>query len=174
MENWRKLSFNYHKIPSLSVPLGKPRGQHLPYRWSPGYLKQNKRKSKTSRKRTTWTVKLEQTTTVTETLSFTKSCILHFLHQVASGRFGVTSSYLTHADEIQIKMAQGAKPGEGGELPGHKVGYIWAGAWQNQQNYLILSKDSDQSWHLPSLISHHCGFAFTLLVSRCSVYFSKR
>jgi len=40
---------------------------------------------------------------------------------VASGRFGVTSSYLSHSDEIQIKMAQGAKPGEGGELPGYKV-----------------------------------------------------
>lgn len=40
---------------------------------------------------------------------------------MASGRFGVTSSYLTNADELQIKMAQGAKPGEGGELPGHKV-----------------------------------------------------
>ncbi len=44
--------------------------------------------------------------------------------QVASGRFGVTSLYLTHADDIQIKMAQGAKPGEGGQLPGHKV-YPW-------------------------------------------------
>lgn len=43
------------------------------------------------------------------------------IKQVASGRFGVTSVYLTNADEIQIKMAQGAKPGEGGELPGHKV-----------------------------------------------------
>jgi glutamate synthase (NADPH/NADH) len=43
------------------------------------------------------------------------------IKQVASGRFGVTSSYLTHSDEIQIKMAQGAKPGEGGELPGYKV-----------------------------------------------------
>src|SRR5206468_1126274 len=41
--------------------------------------------------------------------------------QVASGRFGVTSWYLTNADELQIKMAQGAKPGEGGQLPGHKV-----------------------------------------------------
>jgi glutamate synthase (NADPH/NADH) large chain len=41
--------------------------------------------------------------------------------QVASGRFGVTSDYLTHADEIQIKMAQGSKPGEGGHLPGKKV-----------------------------------------------------
>ena len=43
------------------------------------------------------------------------------IKQVASGRFGVTISYLTNADEIQIKMAQGAKPGEGGELPGRKV-----------------------------------------------------
>ncbi|XP_013383642.1 putative glutamate synthase [NADPH] isoform X1 [Lingula anatina] len=43
------------------------------------------------------------------------------IKQVASGRFGVTSSYLAHADELQIKMAQGAKPGEGGELPGYKV-----------------------------------------------------
>lgn len=41
--------------------------------------------------------------------------------QVASGRFGVTTEYLVNADEIQIKMAQGAKPGEGGQLPGHKV-----------------------------------------------------
>ena len=44
--------------------------------------------------------------------------------QVASGRFGVTSEYLTNADDLQIKMAQGAKPGEGGQLPGHKV-YPW-------------------------------------------------
>ncbi|MGL1958205.1 MAG: glutamate synthase large subunit [Colwellia sp.] len=43
------------------------------------------------------------------------------IKQVASGRFGVTSHYLTNCDEIQIKMAQGAKPGEGGQLPGHKV-----------------------------------------------------
>jgi glutamate synthase (ferredoxin) len=46
------------------------------------------------------------------------------IKQVASGRFGVTSNYLTNAAELQIKMAQGAKPGEGGELPGHKV-YPW-------------------------------------------------
>jgi glutamate synthase (NADPH) large chain len=46
------------------------------------------------------------------------------IKQVASGRFGVTSEYLTHADDIQIKMAQGAKPGEGGQLPGNKV-YPW-------------------------------------------------
>ncbi|MFW6213973.1 MAG: glutamate synthase-related protein, partial [Spirochaetota bacterium] len=43
------------------------------------------------------------------------------IKQVASGRFGVTIEYLANADELQIKMAQGAKPGEGGELPGHKV-----------------------------------------------------
>lgn len=43
------------------------------------------------------------------------------IKQVASGRFGVTTEYLANADQIQIKMAQGAKPGEGGQLPGHKV-----------------------------------------------------
>ncbi|MBS1158170.1 MAG: glutamate synthase subunit alpha [Proteobacteria bacterium] len=43
------------------------------------------------------------------------------IKQVASGRFGVTAEYLVNADQIQIKMAQGAKPGEGGQLPGHKV-----------------------------------------------------
>ncbi len=47
--------------------------------------------------------------------------------QVASGRFGVTSEYLVNADDIQIKMAQGAKPGEGGQLPGEKV-YPWIAA----------------------------------------------
>lgn len=46
------------------------------------------------------------------------------IKQVASGRFGVTSNYLVNADEIQIKIAQGAKPGEGGQLPGNKV-YPW-------------------------------------------------
>jgi glutamate synthase (NADPH/NADH) large chain len=49
------------------------------------------------------------------------------IKQVASGRFGVTSEYLVNADDLQIKMAQGAKPGEGGELPGHKV-YPWIAA----------------------------------------------
>ncbi len=43
------------------------------------------------------------------------------IKQVASGRFGVTAEYLVNADDLQIKMAQGAKPGEGGQLPGHKV-----------------------------------------------------
>lgn len=46
------------------------------------------------------------------------------IKQVASGRFGVTSAYLVNADDIQIKMAQGAKPGEGGQLPGNKI-YPW-------------------------------------------------
>jgi glutamate synthase (ferredoxin) len=46
------------------------------------------------------------------------------IKQVASGRFGVTSEYLVNCDDLQIKMAQGAKPGEGGQLPGHKV-YPW-------------------------------------------------
>jgi glutamate synthase domain-containing protein 2/glutamate synthase domain-containing protein 1/glutamate synthase domain-containing protein 3 len=46
--------------------------------------------------------------------------------QIASGRFGVTTNYLVNADELQIKMAQGAKPGEGGQLPGHKVDEVIA------------------------------------------------
>ncbi len=48
------------------------------------------------------------------------------IKQVASARFGVTASYLVNADELQIKMAQGAKPGEGGQLPGHKVDEVIA------------------------------------------------
>jgi glutamate synthase domain-containing protein 2/glutamate synthase domain-containing protein 1/glutamate synthase domain-containing protein 3 len=48
------------------------------------------------------------------------------IKQVASGRFGVTANYLVNADELQIKIAQGAKPGEGGQLPGHKVSEIIA------------------------------------------------
>ncbi len=48
------------------------------------------------------------------------------IKQVASGRFGVTAHYLVNADELQIKMAQGAKPGEGGQLPGHKVDEVIA------------------------------------------------
>ncbi|MGB4864099.1 MAG: glutamate synthase large subunit, partial [Tepidiformaceae bacterium] len=52
------------------------------------------------------------------------------IKQVASGRFGVTSEYLVNADEIQIKMAQGAKPGEGGQLPGAKV-YPWIAEVRN-------------------------------------------
>lgn len=48
------------------------------------------------------------------------------IKQIASGRFGVTASYLVNADELQIKVAQGAKPGEGGQLPGHKVDAVIA------------------------------------------------
>ena len=51
-------------------------------------------------------------------------CLLYTSKQVASARFGVTSKYLVSAEEIQIKLAQGAKPGEGGNLPGAKV-YPW-------------------------------------------------
>ncbi len=59
------------------------------------------------------------------------------IKQVASGRFGVTSNYLTNADEIQIKMAQGAKPGEGGQLPGHKV-KPWIAKTRNSTPYVML------------------------------------
>ena len=59
------------------------------------------------------------------------------IKQVASGRFGVTSHYLTNADEIQIKMAQGAKPGEGGQLPGEKV-YPWIAKCRNSTPYVGL------------------------------------
>lgn len=59
------------------------------------------------------------------------------IKQVASGRFGVTLSYLASADEIQIKMAQGAKPGEGGQLPGMKV-YPWIAAVRHSTPYVGL------------------------------------
>ncbi|RED45685.1 glutamate synthase large subunit [Seonamhaeicola aphaedonensis] len=59
------------------------------------------------------------------------------IKQVASGRFGVTSHYLTNAQEIQIKMAQGAKPGEGGQLPGEKV-LPWIAAARNSTPFVGL------------------------------------
>ncbi|MEJ2662972.1 MAG: glutamate synthase large subunit [Spirochaetia bacterium] len=59
--------------------------------------------------------------------------------QVASGRFGVTSNYLIHADELQIKMAQGAKPGEGGQLPGHKVNEIIAKVRHSTPGVMLIS-----------------------------------
>ncbi len=59
------------------------------------------------------------------------------IKQVASGRFGVSSHYLTNAKEIQIKMAQGAKPGEGGQLPGEKV-YPWIAEVRNSTPYVGL------------------------------------
>jgi glutamate synthase domain-containing protein 2/glutamate synthase domain-containing protein 1/glutamate synthase domain-containing protein 3 len=59
------------------------------------------------------------------------------IKQVASGRFGVTSNYLANADELQIKMAQGAKPGEGGQLPGFKV-YPWIARTRHSTPYVTL------------------------------------
>ncbi len=61
------------------------------------------------------------------------------IKQVASGRFGVTSNYLANADEIQIKMAQGAKPGEGGHLPGKKVDKIIAGVRHSTPGVGLIS-----------------------------------
>jgi glutamate synthase domain-containing protein 2/glutamate synthase domain-containing protein 1/glutamate synthase domain-containing protein 3 len=59
--------------------------------------------------------------------------------QVASGRFGVNSFYLTNADELQIKIAQGAKPGEGGQLPGHKVDAIVAKIRHSTPGVMLIS-----------------------------------
>nr|MBP7902203.1 glutamate synthase large subunit [Spirochaetota bacterium] len=61
------------------------------------------------------------------------------IKQVASGRFGVTSNYLANADEIQIKIAQGAKPGEGGQLPGHKVDAIIAKTRNSTPGVTLIS-----------------------------------
>jgi glutamate synthase domain-containing protein 2/glutamate synthase domain-containing protein 1/glutamate synthase domain-containing protein 3 len=66
------------------------------------------------------------------------------IKQVASGRFGVTAHYLVNADELQIKMAQGAKPGEGGQLPGHKV-----------DNYIAKIRHSTPGVGLISPPPHH-------------------
>jgi glutamate synthase domain-containing protein 2/glutamate synthase domain-containing protein 3 len=59
--------------------------------------------------------------------------------QVASGRFGVTSNYLVNSRELQIKMAQGAKPGEGGQLPGHKVNEIIAKVRHSTPGVMLIS-----------------------------------
>ncbi len=61
------------------------------------------------------------------------------IKQVASGRFGVTAHYLTNADELQIKMAQGAKPGEGGQLPGHKVDAVIARVRHSTPGVTLIS-----------------------------------
>jgi len=61
------------------------------------------------------------------------------IKQVASGRFGVTTHYLINADEIQIKMAQGAKPGEGGQLPGHKVDAVIARVRHSTPGVTLIS-----------------------------------
>ena len=66
------------------------------------------------------------------------------IKQVASGRFGVTVEYLVNADQLQIKMAQGAKPGEGGQLPGHKV-----------DDYIARIRSSTQGVGLISPPPHH-------------------
>ena len=61
------------------------------------------------------------------------------IKQVASGRFGVTTEYLINADMIQIKMAQGAKPGEGGQLPRHKVDAVIAKVRHSTQGVALIS-----------------------------------
>lgn len=61
------------------------------------------------------------------------------IKQIASGRFGVTSNYLVHARELQIKMAQGAKPGEGGQLPGHKVNEEIASVRNSTPGVMLIS-----------------------------------
>ncbi len=61
------------------------------------------------------------------------------IKQVASGRFGVTAAYLAHAEEIEIKVAQGAKPGEGGQLPGHKVSGLIARLRHAQEGVSLIS-----------------------------------
>jgi glutamate synthase (NADPH/NADH) large chain len=61
------------------------------------------------------------------------------IKQVASGRFGVTTHYLVNADELQIKVAQGAKPGEGGQLPGHKVDAIIAKTRHSTPGVTLIS-----------------------------------
>ncbi len=58
---------------------------------------------------------------------------------MASGRFGVTAEYLAHAEEIEIKVAQGAKPGEGGQLPGHKVSGLIARLRHAQPGVSLIS-----------------------------------
>ncbi|MCH7225283.1 glutamate synthase large subunit [Haloferula sp. A504] len=62
-----------------------------------------------------------------------------YIKQVASGRFGVSAYYLVNADEIEIKMAQGAKPGEGGQLPGHKVNGLIARLRNTQPGVQLIS-----------------------------------
>ena len=64
--------------------------------------------------------------------------------QIASGRFGVTTNYLVNADELQIKMAQGAKPGEGGQLPGHKVDEVIARLRHSMPGVTLISPPPHQ------------------------------
>lgn len=62
-----------------------------------------------------------------------------YIKQIASGRFGVSANYLINADELEIKMAQGAKPGEGGQLPGHKVNALIARLRNTQPGVQLIS-----------------------------------
>jgi len=64
---------------------------------------------------------------------------MSMVKQLASGRFGVTNNYIINAKEIQIKMAQGAKPGEGGQLPGHKVNYEIASVRNSTPGVMLIS-----------------------------------
>ena len=68
------------------------------------------------------------------------------IKQVASARFGVTIDYLVNADELQIKVAQGAKPGEGGQLPGHKV---------DAQHRQAAVRDARRGAHLAAAAPRH-------------------
>lgn len=83
-------------------------------------------------------------TTSLDLSSYHSSPLLCLYPQVASGRFGVTSHYLANSDQIQIKMAQGAKPGEGGELPGFKV-----------SKYIAHNRHTTQGVGLISPPPHH-------------------
>ena len=68
-----------------------------------------------------------------------RSLLNNKIKQIASGRFGVTAEYLAHAEEIEIKVAQGAKPGEGGQLPGHKVSGLIARLRHAQPGVSLIS-----------------------------------
>lgn len=77
------------------------------------------------------------------------------IKQVASGRFGVTAEYLVNADEIQIKIAQGAKPGEGGQLPGFKVDEVIAKTRHSIPGISLISRPTttftpSKTWHSSS------------------------
>ncbi len=73
------------------------------------------------------------------TASSTRNLLNNKIKQIASGRFGVTAEYLAHAEEIEIKVAQGAKPGEGGQLPGHKVSGLIARLRHAQPGVSLIS-----------------------------------
>ena len=75
------------------------------------------------------------------------------IKQVASGRFGVTSNYLVNAQELQIKIAQGAKPGEGGQLPGFKVNKIIAKLRHSTPGITLISPPP----HHDKVVIHLCS-----------------